>query len=66
VTVVASSNDRRPSGLFVLASLQALHLDRGSGPAGIAATKESGGERAWPLIMTWCPDKRAVNKAERR
>lgn len=23
--------------------------------------KESGGERALPLIMTWCPDKRAVN-----
>ena len=23
--------------------------------------KESGGERAWPLIMTWRPDKRAVN-----
>jgi hypothetical protein len=21
----------------------------------------SRGERAWPLIMTWCPDKRAVN-----
>jgi hypothetical protein len=34
VTVVASSNDRRPSRLFVLASLQALHLDRGSGRQG--------------------------------
>ena len=33
------------------------------GQAGIAATKESGGERAWPLIMTWCPDKRAVNNS---
>jgi hypothetical protein len=24
-------------------------------------TKESGGRRPWPLIMTWCPDKGAVN-----
>ncbi len=48
-------------GLFVLASLRAPDLDCGSRLTGIAATKESGGERAWPLIMTWCPDKRAVN-----
>src|SRR5260370_32391496 len=46
---------------FILPSLRALHLDRGSAAAGIAATKESGGERALPLIMTWCPDKGAVN-----
>src|SRR5258708_15912508 len=25
-------------------------------------TNEKGGQRAWPLIMTWCPDKGAVNK----
>jgi hypothetical protein len=31
----------------------------------MAATKESGGKRAWPLIMTWCPDKRAVNTCRR-
>jgi hypothetical protein len=49
-------------GLFVLASLRAPDLDCGSRLTGIAATKESGGEREWPLIMTWCPDKRAVNK----
>ena len=24
-------------------------------------TKESGGQRAWPLITTWCPDNGAVN-----
>jgi hypothetical protein len=34
-------------------------------PPGTAATKESGGVRAWPLIMTWCPDKRAVNSSRR-
>ena len=49
--------------LFVLTSLPALHLDRGSGPTGIAAAR-SGGKRAWPLIMTWCPDKRAVNTCD--
>ena len=38
-----------------------LHPDRGSGSAGIVSTTESGGERVWPLIMIWCPDKRAVN-----
>jgi hypothetical protein len=26
----------------------------------------SRGERAWPLIMTWCPDKRAVNTKRTR
>src|SRR6266545_6343731 len=43
----------------------AAAIDRGSGPTGTAAMKESGGERAWPLIMTWCPDKRAVNTGQR-
>jgi hypothetical protein len=48
-------------GRFILPSLRALHLDRGSAAAGIAVTKESGGERALPLIMTWCPDEGGVN-----
>ena len=39
----------------------AAAMDRGSGPTGTAAMKESGEERAWPLIMTWCPYKHAVN-----
>jgi hypothetical protein len=30
-------------------------------PGGRDRSKESGGERAWPLITTWCTDKRAVN-----
>jgi pimeloyl-ACP methyl ester carboxylesterase len=34
-----SSTDRRPSRSFVLTSLRALHLDRGSGPTGIAANE---------------------------
>jgi hypothetical protein len=34
-------------------------------PAMDRAMKECGGERAWPLIMTWCTDKRAVNTTKR-
>jgi hypothetical protein len=41
--------------------LQALYLDRGSGPAASDTTEGSGGERARPLIMTRCPDKGAVH-----
>jgi protein-S-isoprenylcysteine O-methyltransferase Ste14 len=33
----------------------------GSGPAGIATTREGDGERALPLIMTWRADERAVS-----
>ena len=51
--------------VVVLASLQALH--RGSGRKGSQRrTKENGGQRTWPLIMTWCPDKGAVNTRESR
>ncbi len=59
-------NDRRRSRSFVLASLRALHPDRGSGLAGFLATTESGEKRAWPLIMNWYPDKRAVNSSRSR
>ena len=41
-------------------------ISAGSGPTGIATTKQGSGERASPLIMTRRTDKRAVNSNPRR
>ena len=41
-------------------------IGTGSGPTGIATTKQGSGERASPLIMTRRTDKRAVNSNPRR
>jgi hypothetical protein len=45
--------------------VQNAHAETEGRQGSRSRTKENGGQRPWPLIMTWCPDKGAVSNSRR-